>query len=117
MRYHWPGNVRELQNFIERAVILSPQSELRAPTSELEPFQPNKKSNIPMNGLEEVERDHILRVLEASNWVMGANGAAKRLGMKRTSLAYRMMKLHIRRPAEVPQKRSVSGTAGGNSLS
>jgi len=115
VRYQWPGNVRELQNFIERAVILSPQSELRAPTAELEPFQPNKKSNTPMNGLAEVERDHILRVLEASNWVI--SGAATRLGMKRTSLTYRMMKLHIRRPAEVPQKRSVSGTAGGNSLS
>jgi formate hydrogenlyase transcriptional activator len=96
-------------------VILSPQSELRAPTSELESFQPNKKSNIPMNGLAEVERDHILRVLEASNWVI--SGAATRLGMKRTSLTYRMMKLHIRRPAAVPQKRSVSRTAGDKSLS
>jgi formate hydrogenlyase transcriptional activator len=115
VRYQWPGNVRELQNFIERAVILSPQSVLRAPTSELEPFQPNKRSNIPMNGLAEVERDHILRVLEASNWVI--SGAATRLGMKRTSLTYRMMKLHIRRPAAGPQKRSVSGTAGDNSLS
>jgi formate hydrogenlyase transcriptional activator len=115
VRYQWPGNVRELQNFIERAVILSPQSVLRAPTSELEPFQPNRRSNIPMNGLAEVERDHILRVLEASNWVI--SGAATRLGMKRTSLTYRMMKLHIRRPAAGPQKRSVSGTAGDNSLS
>jgi formate hydrogenlyase transcriptional activator len=114
VRYQWPGNVRELQNFIERAVILSPQSELHAPTSELEPFQPNKKSNMPINGLAEVERDHILRVLEASNWVI--SGAATRLGMKRTSLTYRMMKLRIRRPAPVPQKRSVSGT-GDNSPS
>ena len=100
VRYPWPGNVRELQNFIERAVILSPQSTLRAPTSELEPFQPNKESNIPMNGLAEVERDHILRALEASDWVI--SGAAARLGMKRTSLAYRMKKLRIRRPATVP---------------
>jgi len=116
VRYQWPGNVRELQNFIERAVILSPQSELRAPTSELEPSQPHKGSNVAsMNGLAEVERDHILRVLQASNWVI--SGAAARLGMKRTSLTYRMMKLHIRRPAGVPQKRSVSNTAGGNSLS
>jgi formate hydrogenlyase transcriptional activator len=115
VRYQWPGNVRELQNFIERAVILSPQSELRAPTAELEPFQHNKKSNMPVNGLAEVERDHILRVLEASNWVI--SGAATRLGMKRTSLTYRMMKLHIRRPAAVPQKRSVSGAADDSSLS
>jgi len=111
VRYPWPGNVRELQNFIERAVILSPQSTLRAPTSELEPFQPNKESNIPMNGLAEVERDHILRALEASDWVI--SGAAARLGMKRTSLAYRMKKLRIRRPAAVPQKGSV-GAARDN---
>jgi formate hydrogenlyase transcriptional activator len=112
VRYQWPGNVRELQNFIERAVILSPQSVLRAPTSELEPFQPNKRSNVPINGLAEVERDHILRVLEASNWVI--SGAAARLGMKRTSLAYRMKKLSIGRPAAVPQKGSVDGAAGDN---
>jgi formate hydrogenlyase transcriptional activator len=115
VRYAWPGNVRELQNFIERAVILSPRSELRAPTSELEPLQPNKRGNIPMNGLAEVERDHILRVLEASNWVI--SGAATRLGMKRTSLTYRMKKLRIRRPAAVTRKRGVGDAAGDNSLS
>jgi formate hydrogenlyase transcriptional activator len=109
-RYPWPGNIRELQNFIERAVILSPQSILRAPTSELEPFQPQKVSNAPMNGLAEVERDHILRALEASNWVI--SGAAARLGMKRTSLAYRMKKLRIRRPDAIPQKRSFRAAAG-----
>ncbi len=113
VRYQWPGNVRELQNFIERAVILSAQSTLRAPISELEPFQPHKESNLPMNGLAEVERDHILRVLEASNWVIGGrNGAAERLGMKRTSLVYRMKKLRITRPAAVPQQRSVGAAAG-----
>jgi len=109
-RYAWPGNIRELQNFIERAVILSPQSTLRAPTSELEPFQSPKELNVPMNGLAEVERDHVLRALEASNWVI--SGAAARLRMRRTSLAYRMKKLGIRRPAEVPRKRSVAGAAG-----
>src|SRR6266404_5607756 len=110
VRYPWPGNIRELQNFIERAVILSPQSTLRAPTSELEPFQPNKASNAPLNDLAEVERDHILRALEASNWVI--SGAAARLRMKRTSLVYRMKKLGIRRPAEVPQKRIVARAGG-----
>src|ERR1700733_8821225 len=116
VRYQWPGNVRELQNFIERAVILSPQSVLRAPTSELEPLQPHNGSNVvSMNGLAEVERDHILRALEASNWVI--SGAAARLGMKRTSLAYRMKKLGIRRPAAAPQQGSVDGAAGGSSLS
>jgi formate hydrogenlyase transcriptional activator len=114
-RYPWPGNIRELQNFIERAVILSPQSTLRAPISELEPFKPYKEPNAPMNGLAELERDHILRALEASNWVIGGqSGAAARLGMKRTSLAYRMKKLSIRRPAAVPQKCNVSGAAGDN---
>jgi formate hydrogenlyase transcriptional activator len=102
-RYPWPGNVRELQNFIERAVILSPHSVLRAPTSELEPFHAHREGRIPgpqpMTGLQEVERDHIVRALEVSNWVVGGrNGAAERLGMKRTSLVYRMRKLRISKP-------------------
>jgi formate hydrogenlyase transcriptional activator len=99
VRYRWPGNVRELQNFIERAVILSPYGVLRAPVLELEPFSPYPQSNLPISGLAEVERDHILRALEASNWVVGGrNGAAERLVMKRTSLVYRMRKLGISRP-------------------
>jgi len=97
--YCWPGNVRELQNFIERAVILSPHTVLRAPTSELAPFTAARLSNMPMTGLEEVERDHILRALEAGNWVVGGpNGAAARLGMKRTSFVYKMRKHSIVRP-------------------
>ncbi len=100
VRYRWPGNVRELQNFIERAVILSPHTVLRAPISELEPFSSPRKSNLAMTGLEELERDHIVRALELSNWVVGGqNGAAQRLGMKRTSLVYKMRKLRIVRPA------------------
>jgi formate hydrogenlyase transcriptional activator len=99
VRYRWPGNVRELQNFIERAVILSPHTVLRAPISELEPFNSHIASNLPISGLAQVERDHILHALEASNWVIGGrNGAADRLGMKRTSLVYRMKKLRITRP-------------------
>jgi formate hydrogenlyase transcriptional activator len=98
LRYPWPGNVRELQNFVERAVILSPHTVLRAPVSQLQPFQARAANNSPMTGLQEVERDHIIRALEASNWVVGGrNGAAERLGMKRTSLVYRMQKLGIRR--------------------
>jgi formate hydrogenlyase transcriptional activator len=99
IRYPWPGNVRELQNFIERAVILSPHTVLRAPISELVPFCARRGPNLPMTCLHELERDHIVRVLEASNWVVGGcNGAAERLGMKRTSLLYRMRKFRIIRP-------------------
>jgi formate hydrogenlyase transcriptional activator len=99
VRYPWPGNVRELQNFIERAVILSPHAVLRAPTVELEPVYSHKESDLPISGLAQVERDHILHALELSNWVIGGrNGAAERLGMKRTSLVYRMKKLRIHRP-------------------
>jgi formate hydrogenlyase transcriptional activator len=94
-RYNWPGNVRELQNFIERAVILSPHAVLRAPVMELEVIP-----LAPISGLAQMERDHIVRALDASNWIVGGrNGAAERLGMKRTSLLYRMQKLRISRPA------------------
>jgi formate hydrogenlyase transcriptional activator len=109
-RYCWPGNVRELQNFIERAVILSPHKVLRAPTSELEPFHVHKASILPMNGLEEVERDYIVRALEASDWIVGGrNGAAVRLGMKRTSLVYRMRKLRISRDLPPYNRKKVEG--------
>ncbi len=112
VRYRWPGNVRELQNFIERAVILSPHTTLRAPTSELEPFHAPKENELILTGLGQLERDQILRALEASNWVIaGPNGAAARLGMKRTSLVYRMKKLGITRPATLPQKHGATGLA------
>jgi len=107
-RYPWPGNVRELQNFMERAVILSPHSLLRAPISELDESRASEEASPPLTGLAEVERDHIIRALEASDWVVGGrNGAAQRLGMKRTSLIYRMQKLRINRPAR-PQKKTTS---------
>lgn len=104
MRYPWPGNVRELQNFIERAVILSLHTVLRAPVSELESFGASMKTGRPMSALKDLERDHIVLALEASNWVVGGRqGAAERLGIKRTSLIYKMRKLQIRRPTGVPQ--------------
>jgi formate hydrogenlyase transcriptional activator len=100
VRYCWPGNIRELQNFIERAVILSPHSVLRAPIAELQPFNTHRERDVAISGLAEVERDHIVRALEASNWVVGGrNGAAESLGMKRTSLLYRMQRLGISRRA------------------
>jgi formate hydrogenlyase transcriptional activator len=108
VRYRWPGNVRELQHFIERAVILSPHTVLRGPTCELEALGAQKESIVTITVLEEVERDHIVRALDASNWVVGGrSGAAERLGMKRTSLVYRMQKLGIRRPVLLPK--SVEG--------
>jgi formate hydrogenlyase transcriptional activator len=111
VRYRWPGNIRELQNFIERAVILSPHSVLRAPVAELEPFHAQRESDLAISGLAEVERDHIVRALEASDWVVGGrNGAAARLGMKRTSLVYRMQKLGITR---LQPLRGENGRKGG----
>jgi len=108
VRYRWPGNVRELQNFIERAVILSPHSVLRAPISELEQFHSRKEPQPQITGLAQIERDHILQALEASNWVVGGrNGAADRLGMKRTSLVYRMKRLRITRPTPLLHKSTV----------
>src|SRR5262249_8343811 len=68
--YAWPGNVRELQNFIERAVILSPGTSLRAPLDEL--TQEEVHSSQPhLSTLEEMEREHVLRALKESNWVTG----------------------------------------------
>ena len=99
-RYSWPGNVRELQNFIERAVILSRGSELRAPVSELAFSAPIAEPVVDEESrtLRELERGHILEALEKSHWVVGGPmGAAARLGMKRTSLLYRMEKLRISR--------------------
>jgi formate hydrogenlyase transcriptional activator len=105
VRYRWPGNIRELQNFIERAVILSPHSVLRAPIAELKAFNTDSEPDVVISGLAEVDRGHIVRELEASNWVVGGrNGAAERLGMKRTSLVYRMQKLGISRRPTLPHK-------------
>jgi formate hydrogenlyase transcriptional activator len=109
-RYSWPGNVRELQNVIERAVILSTGPVLKVPLADLlrvpfvEPGQakaPKRPATTAVNGtLKEAERKHILAVLEETNWVLaGDNGAAARLGMKRSTLQFRMRKLGIARPA------------------
>jgi transcriptional regulator with GAF, ATPase, and Fis domain len=101
--YAWPGNVRELRNIIERAMILSPSGTLDIDGS----FLTNRGStptatqtSEPQSlNLEEVERTHILSVLEACDWkVRGKDGAAERLGLNRSTLQSRMKKLGIQRP-------------------
>ena len=98
--YRWPGNVRELENFVERAVILSRGSELELPLSELKQ-RSNSSPAVSMNGfatLEHAEKEHIVRALGETNWVIGGSaGAAARLGMKRTTLQSRIRKLGIAR--------------------
>lgn len=96
-QYPWPGNIRELQNLIERAVILSPGSVLKVPLGELR-GAPAAAGGAGLT-LQEAERRHILNALEETRWVIGGpNGAAARLGMKRSTLQFRMQKLRISRP-------------------
>jgi formate hydrogenlyase transcriptional activator len=93
VRYPWPGNIRELENLIERAVILSPGPVLRVPHTEIKPPAEPTADNLTLRA---AERDHILRALDATNWVLaGPRGAAARLGMKRTTLQSKMRKLGV----------------------
>ena len=98
MGYHWPGNVRELQNVVERALILSEGSELVL--GDWLPGPGGVREPATEGTLDEVQRKHILKVLGRTQWrVSGANGAAKILGLKPTTLESRMKKLGIsRRP-------------------
>jgi DNA-binding NtrC family response regulator len=100
--YRWPGNVRELENFIERSVILSSDSALEPPLAELE--QQRTASSLPevdhrFIKLREAQREHVLRTLEDAKWrIGGREGAAARLGMKRTTLQSLVKRLGIERP-------------------
>jgi formate hydrogenlyase transcriptional activator len=108
-RYHWPGNIRELQNVIERAVIVSAGPALSVDVADLKVSiashvaEGTASPKLPTNGalhdvLEQSERQQILRALQQSNWVVaGPNGAAGRLGMKRSTLQQRIRKLGIAR--------------------
>jgi formate hydrogenlyase transcriptional activator len=95
VRWDWPGNVRELEHMVERAVILSPGPVLNVPLAELHPTDGDGSS---MLRLEDADREHILRVLrEAKGVIGGPEGAAARLGLKRTTLHFKMKKLGISR--------------------
>jgi transcriptional regulator with GAF, ATPase, and Fis domain len=92
VRFSWPGNVRELANFIERSVILTEGTALTAPVSELEVDLEGASDH----SLQAREREHIIHVLrETGGTLAGPNGAASRLGLKRTTLQSRMQRLGI----------------------
>jgi transcriptional regulator with GAF, ATPase, and Fis domain len=95
--YSWPGNIRELQNLVERAVILSCDGVLPNPL----PINHQDAVAVISNStnLKEVDRALILQALEAADWVVGGPvGAAAKLGLNRTTLAYKMNKLGLVRP-------------------
>jgi formate hydrogenlyase transcriptional activator len=99
--YAWPGNVRELQNFIERSVILTSGNVLHPPLSALRSAATAEGQEAVT--LEDAERDHIRKILEQARWVVsGPNGAAARLGIKRSTLYFRMQKLGISRTDKNP---------------
>ena len=101
MQYNWPGNIRELQNVIERAVIVSTDGVLRlteplvattAPAGEAEAF----KEPMTISTLNDAEREHILRALEATGWrIEGPKGAAAMLKLHPSTLRFRMKKLGL----------------------
>ncbi len=122
LMYHdWPGNIRELQNFIERAVVLSPGSVLRPMLADLK--QITKRQPVAVSRtLAAAERDHILEVLGQSDWLIGGQqGAAVRLGLPRTTLIHRMRKLGIetrrsQRHQLIPLQRAFAGTGESAAL-
>jgi formate hydrogenlyase transcriptional activator len=94
--YQWPGNIRELQNFIERSVIVTSGNILQSPLADL--TNATGVQSVGAITLEDAERDHIRKALEQTRWVVaGPNGAAARLGIKRSTLYFRMQKLGISR--------------------
>ncbi len=97
LQWSWPGNIRELENFIERSVILSDDAVLRAPLAELR--QEIARQRTGSDGtLQDLEREHIIEVLRQTRGVLsGPRGAASRLGLKRTTLQYKLQKLGISR--------------------
>ena len=104
-RYHWPGNIRELQNFLERSLILTRGRVLHAPVDEL---MSKEVQTADLRTLVDFDRAHIVAALRKTNWVVGGrNGAAARLGLKRTTLIAKMRKLGV--------SRVISGEPSGDS--
>ena len=107
--YNWPGNIRQLQNFIERSVVLTRGTELRAPIAEL------TNRELPDNSartLADAERAHIIATLRETNWAVGGrNGAAARLGLNRTTLIAKMRRLGISRET-VKERAGLSDSYG-----
>jgi len=102
--WNWPGNIRELENMIERMVILSKGIVLAAPPAELSVPQ-----ELVQDDLSDMEREHIIRVLRDTNGVLsGIDGAASRLGLKRTTLQSMLKRFGI----EAQEYRRVTGTFG-----
>jgi transcriptional regulator with GAF, ATPase, and Fis domain len=126
-RYPWPGNVRELENLVERALIMNTSPMLKIPPEMLALYAPDDRGemaaaatgmhrlpafhaappidleNTESTGLHHVQREHILRVLNATHWVIeGNSGAALKLGMKPATLRHRMKKLGISRAQVAP---------------
>ena len=99
-RHSWPGNIRELQNLMERAVLRSSGPALRVPLTDISNVI-DLRSASDDSALEQMERELILRALRESNWVVGGTrGAAARLRLNRTGLAYKMKKFGISRPTQ-----------------
>jgi transcriptional regulator with GAF, ATPase, and Fis domain len=98
LHWHWPGNVRELENLMERSVILSEGEVLRVPLSELRALTSPAESEVPNQNLDHAERQHIVRILrETRGKISGPDGAAIRLGLKRTTLQSKMQRMGITR--------------------
>jgi len=101
VRHHWPGNIRELQNYIARGVILSNDGVFKP--APLESYQP-PEPEISNPTLEDKVRREILAACQRANWKLGGpRGAAARLGLKRTTLFYKMKRLGITPPADQSQ--------------
>jgi transcriptional regulator with GAF, ATPase, and Fis domain len=97
--YHWPGNIRELQHFIEKAVILSNGHEISFSGLELEHINSLQDNRLQVSMLADIEREHIKKILGKTLWkISGPGGAASFLGLRPTTLRYRMQKLGIHKP-------------------